>query len=253
MHFNFELILTLATFITAILWLVDKYLARKNASTKWLNNLGSFFPVLLIVLLVRSFVIEPFRIPSGSLEPTLLTGDFIFVNKYKYDVRLPITHKKIMHVNQPKTGDIIVFRWPPDPEKYDFIKRVIGVPGDKIDYIDKVIYINDKPVSQQTLGPALDMNSEGNSWLVEQRQEDLNNFKHDIYINNKIPAFNFYHIVVPEGMYFVMGDNRDDSQDSRFWGFVPEENIVGKAVMVWLSWNHQNHSIRFQRIGKIVH
>lgn len=257
MNFNFELILFYATIISGgialfdILYLAAKRKAKKGENAKQpliIEYARSFFPIFLIVFLLRSFLFEPFRIPSGSLEPSLLTGDFILVNKFDYGIRLPIIGKKIMKTGEPKRGDIMVFRWPPD-KSYDFIKRVIGLPGDTISYIDKELYINGQKISQENLPEA----TATNAWDAIEKQEDIFGVKHHIYVNPNKYSRNFYDIPVPEGMYFVMGDNRDDSADSRYWGFVPDKNIVGKAVMVLLSWNKEDYRVRWARSGKMVH
>ena len=154
-------------------------------------------------------------------------------------------------MNEPKRGDIIVFRWPPNPS-VDFIKRVVGVPGDRISYIDKVLYINDKKIPQTFVQDAND-EDDSQTWRVLKKQENLLGIKHDIYQNPSQPSSDFRDIVVPEGMYFAMGDNRDNSADSRFWGFVPQKNIVGKASLVWMSWDSQKHQIRFDRLGKKIY
>lgn len=259
-YFNFELILFYATLITGVITLADIFFfaprRKKRAQEKQklpliIDYARSFFPVLLIVFLLRSFLAEPFRIPTGSLEPTLLTGDFILVNKFDYGVRLPVIHKKIWGKGEPKRGDIMVFRWPPNPS-YNFIKRVIGLPGDKISYIDKELYVNGEKVPQTFLKDSL-VHSEGSEWTAQEKEENLLGIKHHIYVNPDKSTRDFHDITVPEGMYFVMGDNRDDSADSRYWGFVPDENIVGKAMVVLLSWNSVNTSVRFGRIGKMVH
>jgi signal peptidase I len=260
MNFNFELILFYATIIAGIIALFDLlFLARKRKSQGEgpvklpliIDYARSFFPVLLIVFLLRSFLFEPFRIPSGSLEPTLLTGDFILVNKFDYGIRLPVIHKKLYGNSQPQRGDIIVFRWPPNPS-FDFIKRVIGVPGDRISYIDKQLYVNNQKVSQTFLKNTQVEDEDGSTHEATENQEDLLGIKHNIFINTNKASRDFYNIVVPEGMYFVMGDNRDDSADSRFWGFVPDQNIVGKAVLVWMSWNGNKKRVRFNRMGTVI-
>lgn len=259
MNFNFELILFYATLVTGLLSLFDVvYLApkRKRAHKKKLpvimDYARSFFPVLLLVFLLRSFLFEPFRIPSGSLEPTLLTGDFILVNKYHYGVRLPVIHKLIYGESLPKRGDIMIFRWPPNPS-VDFIKRVIGLPGDHISYVNKELTINGKKIPQELLQKTMAMGASDTEWQALEKQEDLLGVKHHIYIAEGKTSRDFRGIVVPDNMYFVMGDNRDDSADSRFWGFVPDTNIVGKAVLVWMSWDSANHSVRFNRIGKMIY
>jgi len=212
----------------------------------------AFFPVLLIVFLLRAFFYEPFRIPSGSLEPTLATGDFILVNKYHYGIRLPLLHTKIYALNTPKRGDIIVFRWPPNPS-IDFIKRIVGIPGDHISYIDKTLYVNGTKIPQAFLENTTTYNEEGDLMHVVKKQEDLLGIKHAIFQNADKPSDDMQDIVVPDGMYFAMGDNRDGSADSRVWGFVPDENIVGKANYVWMSWNSIQHNVRWARIGHAIH
>lgn len=263
MNFNFELILFYATIIAGIIGLADlvyfeprrKAAAPEGAEIKMpllFDYARSFFPVLLLVFLLRSFLFEPFRIPSGSLEPTLLKGDFILVNKFDYGVRLPVIHTKLFGDGEPKRGDIMVFRWPPNPS-YDFIKRVIGVPGDKISYINKELTVNGQPVSQTYLHNTEATDEVGGKWDAVEKQEDLLGIKHNIFIDSSKSSRDFKDVVVPPGMYFVMGDNRDDSADSRYWGFVPEANIVGKAVLVWMSWNSEDKRPRFERMGKIIH
>lgn len=257
MNFNFELILFYATVITGIICLIDMlFFAKKRqpAGAKMpviIDYARSFFPILLIVFLLRSFLYEPFRIPSGSLEPTLLMGDFILVNKYDYGTRLPVVHKKLFGEGKPERGDIIVFRWPPNPS-FDFIKRVIGLPGDKISYINKDLFVNGKKVPQTFLMKTEEKDESGVQWQADQNEEDLLGVKHNILIDADKPGFDYKDIIVPDGMYFVMGDNRDNSADSRFWGFVPEENIVGKAVAIWMSWNNDKFGIRWNRLGKAI-
>lgn len=261
MYFNFELILFYATVITGIIALLDVvWLApRRRRLSKEVSKPSliieyarSFFPILLIVFLLRSFLIEPFRIPSGSLEPTLLHGDFILVNKYDYGVRLPVIHKKMVANGEPKRGDIMIFRWPPNVS-YNFIKRVIGLPGDHISYINKELIINGEKIPQTFLKAVKTFNDNGELMEAEIRQENLLGVVHDIYIDPERMSTDFYDVIVPKGMYFVMGDNRDNSADSRYWGFVPDKNIVGKAVLVWMSWNNNKYWVRWDRIGKMIH
>lgn len=268
MNFNFELVLFYAVLISGIIALFDiLFLEKKrkqqihgqfdsNKMPFIIDYARSFFPVLLLVFFLRSFLFEPFRIPSGSLEPTLLIGDFILVNKFDYGIRLPVIHKKIFKVDDPKRGDIIVFRWPPD-ESYDFIKRIIGVPGDHIKYIDKVLYINGKKVDYGLPIPAQSIDESGSMQSVVDVTENLPGVTHQIFQNPHQSSHDFNDIVVPVGMYYVMGDNRDDSADSRFWGLVPDKNIVGKAIVSWMSWDNNNpkylHKIRWDRIFKIIH
>lgn len=256
MNFNFELILFYATVATGIICLIDIlfFAKKRRASAKLpmvIDYSRSFFPILLVVFLLRSFLYEPFRIPSGSLEPTLLMGDFILVNKYDYGTKLPVVHKKLFGEGKPQRGDIIVFRWPPNPS-FDFIKRVIGLPGDRISYINKDLFVNGTKVPQKFLMKTEQKDESGAQWQANQNEEDLLGIKHNILIDMDKPGFDYKDIVVPEGMYFVMGDNRDNSADSRFWGFVPEENIVGKAVAIWMSWNSDKFGIRWNRLGKAI-
>lgn len=278
MNIDFPLILVCAVIITGIISLVDiLFLApRRQAATNAVAGVDvatppakmpviaeyarSFFPILLIVLLIRSFLGEPYRIPSGSLLPTLMEGDFILVNKFVYGLRLPITNQTIVKIGKPKRGDIIVFRWPPNPS-IDYIKRTIGLPGDHISYINKVLYINGKKMPQTLVGAAVQGDDSGHTWSVVKMQEDLDGVKHDIYIREDVPAKDIIDLVVPPNSYFMMGDNRDGSWDSRGWGFVPDENLLGKAVLIWLSWNGINtfnwdnlkHILRWDRIGRPIH
>jgi len=257
MNFNFELILFYAIVVTGVLSLIDIiFFAPKRKQTgKKMPIISdysrSFFPILLIVFLLRSFLFEPFRIPSGSLEPTLLVGDFILVNKYDYGVRLPVIHKKIFGEGEPKRGDIMIFRWPPNPS-VDFIKRVIGLPGDRISYVNKELLINGEKIPQTFLQKASAESEDGSEWMATEKLEDLFGVKHKIFVDQNKLSRDYRDIIVPPGMYFVMGDNRDDSADSRYWGFVPEENIVGKAVLIWMSWNSVAHNIRWSRLGKLI-
>lgn len=258
MDFDFELYLTLAVIISGIIYLIDIFYwaplrAEKNIDKQpiLIEYARSFFPILLIVLLLRSFLAEPFRIPSGSEKPGLLIGDFILTSKFSYGVRLPAIHAKIWHVAEPKNGDTTVFRYPKNPSM-NFIKRIIGVPGDHISYINKVLYINGKLATQKLLNVTTDKNEAGTVVPVELREEDLLGIKHLIYVRPDVPAEDF-SVVVPPGHYFAMGDNRDDSNDSRYWGFVQEQNLVGKALWVWFSWDGDANHIRWDRIGKAIH
>lgn len=208
----------------------------------------SFFPVFFIVLLLRSFLVEPFRIPSGSLEPTLLVGDFVAVNKFIYGLRLPVWEKQIMPISHPKTGQITVFRWPPDPS-YDYIKRVIGVPGDRISYHNKTLTINGKEATRTFVEYTID---ESSGKAVAKYKENLDGVVHDIFIRADVPSVDF-EIVVPEENYFMMGDNRDDSADSRYWGFVPDSYLRGKAFLVWMSWNSKTDTLRWSKIGRLIY
>ncbi len=257
MNFDFEKLFFYAILICGVIILAD-YLfyssKRKKKGQKKpvpVEYAYSFLPILLIVFSVRSFGFEPFRIPSGSLKPTLLVGDFILVDKYSYGVRLPVIHTKVFSINEPKRGDIVVFREPPK-ESRDLIKRVIGVPGDHISYKNKVLYINGIEVSQQFKKYDTDQGESLDSWEVVQKQENLLGVTHDIY-QIQTRENDDFDVVVPAGNYFMMGDNRDDSADSRVWGFLPEKNIIGKARRVLISFDKPTHPIRWGRVyEKIV-
>ncbi len=250
---NFALILVILSFISGLIYLLDVlFWAKKREEhhkpNKVIEYARSFFPVFLIVLLLRSFLVEPFRIPSGSLEPTLLVGDFVAVNKFSYGLRLPVIEKKIIPIANPKTGQIAVFRWPPEPS-YDYIKRVIGTPGDKISYHNKILTVNGKEAKQTFVEYTMD---ESSGRPVVKYKENLNGVIHDIFVRPDLPAVDF-DVIVPEGNYFMMGDNRDDSADSRFWGFVPDNYLRGKAFLVWMSWNGKTDSLRWSKIGRLIH
>lgn len=203
----------------------------------------SFLPIVLVVLIVRSFLIEPFQIPSSSMEPTLDVGDFILVNKFTYGIRLPVTNTKVITNHEPKRGDVMVF-FPPNDPRY-FIKRVIGLPGDYIEYRGKVLYVNGAKQEQNVvLGAPMDF---------EQRillDEQLADVRHRTYIQPRMPTEDMA-FVVREGHYFLMGDNRDNSSDSRVWGQVPEENIVGQAFAIWMHWKNWKSLPSFSRVGWI--
>ena len=217
----------------------------------WLDWTAGLFPVILVVFLLRSFLFEPFKIPSGSMIPTLLVGDLILVNKYDYGIRLPVVNKKIIPIGDPKRGDVMVFRYPIDPS-VDYIKRVVGVPGDEVAYLNKRLTINGEPVAEQ---PLPDFYDDESLRYMQQLQETLGGVTHNI-LNDKarppgVMPFESFPLKencrysaegvtckVPAGQYFMMGDNRDNSQDSRYWGFVPDENIVGKAFFVWMNFSN---------------
>lgn len=239
--------------ITGLIYLLDVcFWAKKRTSRQKPNRViefsRSFFPLLFGVLIIRSFLFEPFRIPSGSLEPTLLVGDFLVVNKFAYGLRLPVWEKKIVSISEPKRGDIVVFRWPPNP-KYDFIKRVIGVPGDVISYHHKILTINGKEAKQDFVQYTVD---ESSMHPVAEYQEKLGKVTHKIFRRSDVPGADF-EVTVPPHQYFVMGDNRDDSADSRYWGFVHDDYLRGKAVFTWLSWDKKEWTIRWSRLGRIIH
>jgi signal peptidase I len=217
----------------------------------WLEYSASFFPVILLVFMLRSFVVEPFKIPSGSMIPTLLVGDFILVNKFDYGLRSPISDQKLIAYHEPKRGDVVVFRFPED-ESIDFIKRVIGVPGDVVQYRDKHLTINGVPVAEKELPDFLGNATDDHFGYWKQYQETIDGRTNNILRFPSQPSFvvgvhDFPHkencnyddqgftCTVPAGNYFMMGDNRDNSEDSRYWGFVPDKNLVGRAFVIWMN------------------
>ncbi len=248
---DLEFILVLLITISFFLILLDKTnIITKYKFLGWLNKQGkSFLPILLIVLLLRSFLAEPFRIPSGSMLPTLLIGDYILVNKYEYGIRLPITKTKIFNISQPKRGDVIVFRYPGN-EDINFIKRVIGIPGDKIKYHNKQLYVNGveyKKRKQETHEYLSDFSRQELEIFTENDNQKIYNI-----LNDNMSPINDNEFFVPENKYFVMGDNRDHSSDSRYWGFVPEKNLVGEAFLIWMNFNSKNFSMKYNRIGNSI-
>jgi signal peptidase I len=284
---NFALILFVLTVITGVIWFLDVFYFAKRRRARadaalaefdarksklksdgikvdstgraaleaeilkqptWIEYSGSFFPVIALVFFLRSFLYEPFKIPSSSMVPTLLVGDLILVNKFTYGIRLPIINKKIIELNNPERGDVMVFKYPKDPA-LDYIKRVVGVPGDKIVYKNKRLSVNGKEISYESLPDYLD---EEHLSYSKQYLENLNGITHKILNDERMPSYvsnpdpfpnrdlctynsEGFACTVPSGHYFMMGDNRDNSLDSRYWGFVPDENIVGKAFFVWMN------------------
>jgi signal peptidase I len=224
---------------------------RALAQPWWLDWTAGLFPVILIVFLLRSFLVEPFKIPSGSMLPTLESGDLILVNKYAYGIRLPVLDRKIIASGEPTRGDVVVFRYPPDP-RIDYIKRVIGLPGDEVAWLNKVLTINGKPVAA---APLPDYYDEENRRYAKALRENLDGAEHRILLRDDRPPFisgveafsqreacrysaEGVTCQVPAGHYFVMGDNRDNSIDSRYWGFVPDRNLKGRAFLVWMNFGN---------------
>ncbi|KDE39563.1 MAG: signal peptidase I [Nitrincola lacisaponensis] len=256
MDFDFSLVLVTLTAVTGLLWLVDSLFFApgrraclqaaeaesaeplpESTRTKILQQPGwadlgkSMFPVLAVVLVLRSFLFEPFQIPSGSMLPTLQIGDFILVNKFHYGVRLPVVNTRVLEVNDPQRGEVAVFRYPNNPS-INYIKRVIGVPGDVISYHNKTFYINGEALEPELLARLPPVNPE-----VLLLQETLGEHTYTTYQDVGRPSLSAQW-VVPEGHYFTVGDNRDNSNDSRYWGFVSENLLVGKAVVVWMHWDN---------------
>ena len=252
---SFAAFLLLLLVVTGLVWLLDRFALRSRRRKEakqpwWVEYSISFFPVILVVFVLRSFLVEPFKIPSGSMIPTLLIGDFILVNKYTYGIRLPVVNLKIVDLNRPKRGDVMVFRYPADPS-LDYIKRVVGLPGDRLEYRNKRLTINGVPAPQRQIG---DYESRERLQFIPRYLEAFDGAEHEILLEKETPgyvsrAMDFRHsgncdynngglvCTVPAGHYFVMGDNRDNSSDSRVWGFVPDQNIVGKAFFIWLNLN----------------
>ncbi|WP_410473660.1 signal peptidase I [Guyparkeria sp. TX1] len=272
---DFELLLVVATFVSGLIWLIDRLVFRPRRRARLSSeaeHLGaeagidggaakdhepllvdyakSFFPILLAVLVIRSFLFEPFRIPSGSMMPTLLVGDFILVNKFTYGLRLPVVNTKVLPIGEPERGDVAVFRYPEQPE-VDYIKRIVGLPGDSVRVDDQRLWINGEEVSLETTGRYDGDANLKHAGLTTAIETLPDGGPHQILMDTdrRLGAAEW---TVPEGQYFVMGDNRNHSNDSRFWGTVPESNLVGKAVMIWLHWNWQDGGFDTGRIGRSI-
>ncbi|MCY4221056.1 MAG: signal peptidase I [Thiotrichales bacterium] len=267
MKFDFPTLIVMLVFATGIIWALDVVVLapRRRAAARRAEGASqnvvvappsriveyskSFFPVFLIVLVLRSFIVEPFRIPSNSMMPTLLTGDFILVNKFGYGIRLPVVDTKIVDIGLPERGDVVVFRFPNDPTT-PFIKRVVGVPGDRIGYYDKVLYVNDEPMDQSPVGRYIGFGSGAGMSGASLRTEQLTEATHKILVQPGARSIQG-ETVVPEGHYFMLGDNRDNSRDSRYWGTVSEDLLIGKAFRIWMNWDF-GHGIDWKRIGKSI-
>ncbi|BAU58313.1 signal peptidase I [Halorhodospira halochloris] len=249
---NFELLLVVLTILTALVWGWDKWLREREGVDRsqdpWYIDLPrSLFPIILIVLLLRSFIAEPFRIPSGSMLPTLQAGDFILVNKSAYGIRLPLLRTRLFGEGEPERGEVAVFRYPRDPSQ-DYIKRVIGLPGDEISYQNRVFYVNGEPLEQSHVGP-YQRSDAGGSARVYREQADDNEYR---IIHHEEPATGSFTYTVPEGHYFTVGDNRDRSADSRVWGPVSDDYLAGRAMMIWMSWDSEEGGLAWDRIGQRI-
>ncbi len=294
MSWNFALILFVLLVVTGVVWLADrvwlrarrqargaeavaqverdaqglppadlaerKQQAHQQASrASWVVEYSvSFFPVILFVFVLRSFIVEPFRIPSGSMLPTLQSGDLILVNKFSYGIRLPVLDKKVVEIGQPQRGDVMVFRYPVDTQ-VDYIKRVVGIPGDEVAYLDKKLYLNGQEVARTRDGDYFEPDRVSYTARYDEKLGDVN---HKILVDDRSfqdigPMLSFpnrdacqyarngVRCTVPAGHYFMMGDNRDNSLDSRYWGFVPDGNIVGKAFFIWMNFGDLGRIGRF--------
>jgi len=272
---NFALILFLLTVATGVVWLADRvHFAKRRPAGEpepwWIEYPKSFFPVLLVVFLLRSFLAEPFRIPSSSMRPTLVVGDYILVNKYTYGIRLPIVERKILPVGDPQRGDVVVFRYPVNPSQ-DFIKRVVGVGGDVVEYRDKVLTLNGVVVPQKADGSYSYLEGlrfETTERRIEEGRGDAPR-QYSIAVNPQAPTVQpggvrpfpgrenceynerGFRCKVPSGHYFMMGDNRDASDDSRYWGFVPDDHIRGRAFFIWFNWD-DIAGLTFDRVGSSI-
>ena len=256
---DFALILFVLLLVTGGIWLLDRFaLAARRGSEAaepwWVEYAKSFFPVILIVFFIRSFLAEPFKIPSGSMIPTLQVGDFILVNKFTYGIRLPIVNRKLVQLNDPQRGDVMVFHYPENPS-LDYIKRVVALPGDTIEYRDKRLRINGVEQPQQADGDYNYVETGLNFVHTEKRLETLGGRQHAVLVNPERPTLSLNAVAefkgrgncvygdemvrckVPDGHYFMLGDNRDNSRDSRYWGFVPDNQIVGKAFFIWMNFS----------------
>jgi len=257
---DFSFWLVVATLVSGLVWAADAWyfrprrLARSAAGVLpdepiVVEYARSFFPIILIVLLIRSFLFEPFRIPSDSMMPTLLDGDFIFVNKFTYGLRLPVVNKEVVALGEPQRGDVVVFRLPSDPST-NYIKRLVGLPGDHIVVREKRVYVNGEQMPVRLDGMFEPFAS---TPLAQIGVESLGTREHRVLYIDERPSYDF-DAVVPDGHLFFMGDNRDNSRDSRFpeVGFVPVDNVVGKAVRIWLNWRLP-HAPIWNRIGDAIH
>ena len=245
----FALVMVIVLTITGLIWLLDIFVLSKKRAANVKDPIlveysKSFFPVILLVFFIRSFLAEPFKIPSGSMMPTLLAGDFILVSKFSYGIRVPILNYTMIEVDKPKRGDVFVFHYPPKPS-IDYIKRVVGLPGDVIEYKSKTLYINNKKIEQTFVDKYPYVMNEIHHIEAKEFKEALGNVNHSILIHD-LPGENF-KFEVPQGHYLAFGDNRDNSADSRVWGFVPEHNLVGRAFFIWFNFGE------LKRIGTIIH
>ena len=256
-HWDYEVFLFIGTLVAALAWFVSRVLKRSNKTTKTRKTLlavGSFFPILFLVLSVRSFAYEPYRIPSSSMMPTLLTGDFILVDKSAYGIKMPVFHNTLVATGHPQRGDVVVFRSVEDPS-VDVIKRVIGVPGDHIRYDEhsKQVFVNGEPLVAEDLGQYTgfsdDIDANGLHAYATTTGDQAHQVLHSKWVHHRYPLT---ELVVPEGHYFGMGDNRDFSKDSRIFGLIPERHVVGQAKFIWMHWRPDAFIEGFERVGQVL-
>jgi signal peptidase I len=248
------LLLTTVCFCIRKISLIRAHKTKKEATLPFIiTSCAELFGVILIAWLIRGFLAQGYYVPTGSLEPTVLPGDVLFVQQYAYGLNLPLFHYQLYPGAAPKRGDIALFYWPKDT-KWIYIKRVIGVPGDHIVYQHKKLTINGKKIKYHNIGPTLSLETDIPDQPVMKQQEWLTKkLAHLIYIKPYVKALNTFDITVPKGHYFMMGDNRDESSDSRYWGFVPRNNFIGKATKIIISVNWRHYSLRQHRYFKVLH
>lgn len=254
---DFPLILTSLVVLTGLITFIDAVLCRARRGTVYRQThvilwIRSIFPVLLLVWIIRSFIVQPYHVPTGSLEPTIYPGDFMLVNQFAYGLHFPVFHKKFLSVGDPKRGDIVLFHWPPHPHMI-YVKRMIGLPGDHIRYHDKVLFINGKKMAQSFVKQTQDREPGETPVPVYQFKERLGSIEHAILLRPYYDASGNFDLSVPKDHYFVMGDNRDNSGDSREWGFVPKSHLIGKALIVLVSWDANRHRLRWRHMGRLIH
>ena len=268
---DFAALLVGLSLFTGVVWAIDHFAFRKKRLARkpdakepvLVEYCRSFFPVIFAVLLIRSFLAEPFRIPSDSMMPTLLDGDFILVNKFAYGIRIPVVNKKVIAIGEPERGDVVVFRYPGYPNRpddpnigTDYIKRIIGLPGDEVTYRDRVLYVNGEKVEARLVG-----RYEGSSITRDYRgyqsiEEKLGAATHESLLGPPPASAGGQEGTwrVGEGEYLVMGDNRSNSEDGRYWGMVPEANLVGRAFLIWFNWDKRHSGVgHWRRIGTVIH
>lgn len=250
-YFTLEQVLTAFTFLAIAIVLGAKIYLRErfdSSPSVVLEQARSYLWVLVVIWVVRSFIMQPYVVPTGSLEPTIQPGDFIAVTQYSYGIRTPILGDVLIPIHQPQHGDIALFRWPVNKDIL-YIKRVVGLPGDHIVYRNKTLYVNDKPMPQRVVVDNMYQDEAGQTIHITEKKESLMGIDHRIQQYADIDDMKWVDVVVPPHHYFMMGDNRDNSSDSRMWGMVPDQNLIGKAAFIWLSFDSKRFTIRWDRIG----